>query len=227
MDAEQIISTSWAGCGFEGAGRDLRARVLRWWGLTPSDLLRPRCPEPRSDELSAQYAVADVLRGPLQRGLLFQSAFAGGSDDDVYAVQLGLTVTGDLDTDRLREAVRTRWSAAIRTWRHGSSTSSASRFRFSRSTRRSLGGRSHSTPMSSSVEQLLRRWVDRGLRSGQQPTFRAALITMPGNRHRLVLTIHHIVIDGWSLPIPAAGDFTSYHGQHSSQPGPTARSSAG
>ena len=58
------------------------------------------------DELSAQYAVADVLPlTPLQRGLLFQSAFAEGSDDDVYAVQLGLTVTGDLDTDRLREAV--------------------------------------------------------------------------------------------------------------------------
>ena len=46
-----------------------------------------------------------------------------------------------------------------------------------------------------------------------QPTFRAALITMPGNRHRLVLTIHHIVIDGWSLPILLQEIFTSYYGQ--------------
>ncbi len=34
-----------------------------------------------------------------------------------------------------------------------------------------------------------------------QPAFRAALIRTAADRHRFVLTNHHIVIDGWSLPI--------------------------
>ena len=34
-----------------------------------------------------------------------------------------------------------------------------------------------------------------------QPAFRAALIRTGADRHRLVLTNHHIVLDGWSLPI--------------------------
>ena len=34
-----------------------------------------------------------------------------------------------------------------------------------------------------------------------QPAFRAALIRVAPNRHRLLLTTHHIVLDGWSMPI--------------------------
>ena len=34
-----------------------------------------------------------------------------------------------------------------------------------------------------------------------QPAFRVALIRTAPDRHRFVLTNHHIVLDGWSLPI--------------------------
>ena len=34
-----------------------------------------------------------------------------------------------------------------------------------------------------------------------QPAFRVALIRTAADRHRFVLTNHHIVLDGWSLPI--------------------------
>ena len=44
---------------------------------------------------------------PLQQGLLFHASTAQGSYDDVYAVQLGITVTGPLDPHRLRDAVHT------------------------------------------------------------------------------------------------------------------------
>ena len=44
---------------------------------------------------------------PLQQGLLFHASTAQGSDDDVYAVQLDITVTGPLDPHRLRDAVHT------------------------------------------------------------------------------------------------------------------------
>ena len=46
-----------------------------------------------------------------------------------------------------------------------------------------------------------------------QPAFRAALIRTAGDRHRFVLTNHHIVIDGWSLPILLQEIFASYYGQ--------------
>ena len=46
-----------------------------------------------------------------------------------------------------------------------------------------------------------------------QPAFRAALIRTAKDRHRFVLTNHHIVLDGWSLPILLGEIFAGYHGQ--------------
>ena len=43
-----------------------------------------------------------------------------------------------------------------------------------------------------------------------QPAFRAALIRIAVDRHRFVLTNHHIVLDGWSKPILLQEIFASY-----------------
>ena len=43
--------------------------------------------------------------------------------------------------------------------------------------------------------------------------FRVALIRTAPDQHRFVLTNHHIVLDGWSLPILLQEIFASYHGQ--------------
>ena len=51
--------------------------------------------------------IADVLPlTPLQQGLLFHASTAQGSDDDVYAVQLDITLSGPLDQQRLHDAVQ-------------------------------------------------------------------------------------------------------------------------
>ncbi|MCB0944115.1 MAG: non-ribosomal peptide synthetase, partial [Mycobacterium sp.] len=217
VDAEQIdrLGRLWfealAGiCAHVGSGGG---------GLTPSDLLPAQLSQAEIDELSGQYAVADVLPlTPLQRGLLFQSAFAEGSDDDVYAVQLGLTVTGDLDTERLREAVH----AVV-----GRHPNLAARFveQFGEPVQVlpvdpqiAWQHVEFDTDVEQRVEQLCAAERTAVCDLANQPTFRAALITMPGNRHRLVLTIHHIVIDGWSLPILLQEIFTSYYGQRLAAP---------
>ncbi len=57
-----------------------------------------------------------------------------------------------------------------------------------------------------------------------QPVFRAALIRIAEDRHRLVLTIHHIVIDGWSLPVLLQEIFAGYFGQRLPAPRPIAAS---
>ena len=46
-----------------------------------------------------------------------------------------------------------------------------------------------------------------------QAAFRSALIRTAEDRHRFVLTNHHIVLDGWSLPILLQEIFAGYHGQ--------------
>ena len=67
-------------------------------GLTPSDIAPARLSQQQIDELCRQYRIADVLPlTPLQQGLLFHAGFAQGPGDDVYAVQLDITVTGALD----------------------------------------------------------------------------------------------------------------------------------
>ena len=64
-------------------------------GLTPSDIAPARLSQQQIDELQQQYRIADVLPlTPLQQGLLFHARTAQGPDDDIYAVQLDITVTG-------------------------------------------------------------------------------------------------------------------------------------
>ena len=44
------------------------------------------------------------------------------------------------------------------------------------------------------------------------PVFRAALVRVGPDRYRFVLTNHHIVLDGWSMPVLLAEIFAGYHG---------------
>ena len=68
-------------------------------GIAPA-----RLGQQQIEELCRQYEVADILPlTPLQQGLLFHASTAQASDDDVYAVQLVITLNGRLDAHRLRE----------------------------------------------------------------------------------------------------------------------------
>ncbi|HZU46528.1 MAG TPA: amino acid adenylation domain-containing protein, partial [Mycobacterium sp.] len=56
-----------------------------------------------------------------------------------------------------------------------------------------------------------------------QAAFRVALIRTAADRHRFVLTNHHILLDGWSLPILLAEIFASYYGERLPAPVPYRR----
>ncbi len=45
-----------------------------------------------------------------------------------------------------------------------------------------------------------------------RPPFRVALVRVADDRYRLVLTNHHIVLDGWSMPILLGEIFAGYYG---------------
>nr|WP_327533125.1 non-ribosomal peptide synthetase [uncultured Mycolicibacterium sp.] len=188
-------------------------------GLTPSDVLPARLSQPQIDELAQQYRIADVLPlTPVQQGLLFHSTFAQGISGvtDVYAVQLDITVTGVVDQHRLRDAVHTvvarhpnlaaRFYAdfgepvqvipadPVMAWRY-------------------LDLRGDDLTPDQEITRLSAAERAAVCDLAERPTFRAALIRTSGNQHRFVLTFHHIVIDGWSLPILLQEIFASYFGQ--------------
>ncbi|HWS92469.1 MAG TPA: condensation domain-containing protein, partial [Mycobacterium sp.] len=188
-------------------------------GLTPSDIALARLSQQQIDELQRQYRIADVLPlTPLQQGLLFHASIAQGNGDDVYAVQLGITVTGALEPHRLRDAVHTvvnrhpnlaaRFSQQfdgpvqiipadpVAPWRYVDLDAG--------------------DPDVDPDEQIQRVCADERAAVcdlADQPAFRAALIRIAPDRHRFVLTNHHIVLDGWSLPILLQETFASYYGQ--------------
>ena len=75
-------------------------------GLTPSDIVPARLGQQQIDELELHYSIADVLPlTPVQQGLLFHAN--ASHDDDVYAGQLDISITGRIDEERLRAAVQT------------------------------------------------------------------------------------------------------------------------
>jgi amino acid adenylation domain-containing protein/non-ribosomal peptide synthase protein (TIGR01720 family) len=185
-------------------------------GLTPSDIAPARLSQQQIDELCRQDRIADVLPlTPLQQGLLFHTSTAQASDD-VYAVQLDITVTGPLDPHRLREAVHTVVT------RH---PNLAARFRTQSGEPVQIIPADPVAPwqyveldaggvdVDEQVQQVCAAERAAVGDLAHPPAFRAALIRTAEDRHRFVLTNHHIVMDGWSLPILLREVIASYYGQ--------------
>ena len=189
-------------------------------GLTRSDIAPARLSQQQIDELERQYRIADVLPlTPLQQGLLFHASTAQGNDDDLYAVQLDFTVTGPLDPDRLREAVHTvitrhpnlvaRFCAQfdepvqiipadpVAAWQYAELDA----------------GGDDGVDVDEQIQRVCAAERAAVCDLAHQPGFRVALIRTAEDRHRIVLTLHHIVLDGWSLPILLRELFASYNGQ--------------
>ncbi len=180
-------------------------------GLTPSDIAPARLSQPQIDELHRRYDLADILPlTPLQHGLLFHSGTAHGSDD-MYALQLDFTLTGPLDPDRLHDAVH----AVINRHPH-----LAAWFyeRFDEPVQiipanPVVEWRYVELDTEQQIEELCAAERAAVGDLAERPPFRVAVIRTGADRHRLVLTNHHIVLDGWSLPILLREIFTSYYGE--------------
>ena len=186
-------------------------------GLTPSDIAPARLDQQQIDELCRQYQVADVLPlTPLQHGLLFHASVAHSCGDDVYAVQLDVTLSGRLDRHRLRDAVHTvvtRYPHLVARfceqfdepvqiipadpevpWRYVDLTGAES-------------------DLDEQIQQLCAAERAAVCDLAEQPALRVMLIRTAEDRHRFVLTNHHIVLDGWSMPVLLGELFASYYGQ--------------
>ncbi|MER7278465.1 amino acid adenylation domain-containing protein [Dactylosporangium sp. NPDC000244] len=155
--------------------------------------------------MTSPAGLQDILPlSPLQEGLYFLSAYADG-EPDVYVVQQVLTLDGPLDVDRLRAAAQAvldghaNLRAAFRPRKAGQPVALIP---------------AH-VPVSftvsdspSAADDELRKPFD----LARPPLLRWVLVREAPERHRLVLTAHHILLDGWSAPLLVRDLLTRYAG---------------
>ncbi|MFJ8620806.1 condensation domain-containing protein, partial [Streptomyces clavifer] len=151
-------------------------------------------------------SIEDILPlSPLQEGLVFHSVY-DEQGVDIYTVQLVFDIEGSLDADRLRTAAQalvrrhTNLRAGFRQRKSGDWVQvvlADAPLVWRRHDLSALDG----SERPAAAERIVA--ADRAVRfdMGRPPLVRFTLITLGPDRHRLVLAVHHAVLDGWSLPV--------------------------
>ncbi|GAA4471597.1 hypothetical protein GCM10023094_02580 [Rhodococcus olei] len=193
-------------------------------GLTPSDLGLVQLSQSRIEAFESRFgAVSDVWPlSPLQSGLLFHAALADGAAD-VYTTQLVLDLGGVVDTERLRRAacalvarhpnLRTAFvhddlGVGVQVvvadvevpWREVDVAGLPEAER------------------DAEVERLIAAQRTDHFEMAAPPLIRFLLLRRPEGRFSLVITNHHILLDGWSLPLLIQDLLTLYATQDGVEP---------
>ncbi|WP_329415164.1 amino acid adenylation domain-containing protein [Nocardia vinacea] len=172
-------------------------------GLTPSDVGLVDLDQAAIDRLETRHQALDDIwpLTPLQAGLLFHAQLADGALD-AYIVQLCVDLGGRVEADRLRRAAQTLLG------RHPNL-----RTAFVRDGAREpvqVVYRHVDVPFAeldlaelddtaAALEQVMDG--DRHFDVTTAPLLRLTLIRIAPQQYRLVLSMHHILIDGWSTPL--------------------------
>ena len=147
---------------------------------------------------------------PLQEGLFFHARY-DGQGRDVYTVQLAYDLDGPLDTGALRAA-----GQALLT-RHANLRACFRQLGSGRVTQVVL----NEVPLpwqeedasglgEEAAERMAAAQRDRRFDVAMPPLLRFLLIHLGGERRRLVITAHHLLIDGWSMPVLTRELFAVY-----------------
>ena len=172
-------------------------------GLTPSDIGLVALDQAAIDRLEARYPALDDIwpLTPLQAGLLFHAQLAAGARDD-YIVQLCIELGGRVDADRLHRAAQTLIGRHpnLRTAFVRDGAGEPVQVVHSRVevpfTQIDL---TECADTATALDQLMD--ADRHVDTTAAPLLRLTLISTSSQRHRLLLSMHHILIDGWSTPL--------------------------
>ncbi|MFJ1846508.1 amino acid adenylation domain-containing protein [Streptomyces sp. NPDC088146] len=190
-DAVEDLQQAWA-----AALDALAAHALHTpGGLTPSDLPLVRLDQAAIDALERTGRVTDVLPAtPLQVGLSFHTLVRDDHDADVYVVQAVTTLAGELEPDRMAEAAREllRRHPALRVY---------------------LGTAGDDVvqviPADVALDwreddrfpEAARAELERPFDPARPPLIRFLLSRVGPAEHKLVITNHHALLDGWSMPL--------------------------
>ncbi|MCB5183512.1 condensation domain-containing protein, partial [Streptomyces sp. SMC 277] len=194
--------------GQPGAGR-----------FSPSDLPLVTLDQQQIDRLTALHPGAvDILPvAPLQQGLLFHALF-DDAGPDVYTVQFLFDLQGPLDADALRAAAGSLLDRHpnLRAGFHHQDLPHPVQVIPGTT---APGWAEHDLSALSGAEQqaeLTRiQETERRTRFDLQspPLLRFTLVALGDDRHRLVFTHHHLLLDGWSMPLYVAELLALYAGR--------------
>ncbi|GGK04495.1 hypothetical protein GCM10010123_38050 [Pilimelia anulata] len=159
----------------------------------------------------SKSGLADILPlSPLAEGLLFQSELDAGGPD-VYTVQLVVGIDGPLDPDRLRTAAdgvlrrHPNLRAGFRRRRSGEAVALVPK-------RVELPWRYVEADSAAAADAVALAERERRFDPATPPLLRFALVRLAADRHHLVITNHHVLLDGWSTPLLVADLFALYAG---------------
>ncbi|MEU8824339.1 amino acid adenylation domain-containing protein [Streptomyces sp. NPDC048636] len=176
-------------------------------GRTPSDFPLVRLTQAEVDTLERAHPdLVDVTPlAPLQEGLLFHSLYSD-TELDVYTVQFGLDLEGEPVPGALRAAVK----GLLR--RHENLRAGFAHEGLAQPVQIVLAEGElpwserdlSELPEDRRAAELARVMAeDRAHRfdPARPPLLRCTLVRLATGRHRLVLTWHHLLLDGWSTPV--------------------------
>jgi amino acid adenylation domain-containing protein len=150
---------------------------------------------------------------PMQQGMLFHSLYAENSG--FYFEQTTCLLTGDLDVDAFKKS----WQSALdkfdilRTsfsWKslddvaqvvHGQVSLPFEMFDWSQFSK---------SEQTEKLNDLLREDRKSGFDLSKAPLIRLKLFKLNGTQHRCLISHHHLLLDGWSLPLVLKDVFAAY-----------------
>ncbi|MEV0358619.1 amino acid adenylation domain-containing protein [Nocardia sp. NPDC050697] len=176
-------------------------------GRTPSDFPLVTTDQPQIEGWEREYrALTDVWPlSPLQYGLLFHAVYDTDTADG-YTVQSLLTLAGTVDAARLRTAAQALIDRHENLRVAFVETADGPRQLVLGTAEvgwRELDLRSVTDPEARQRELDRIVAVDARTRFEltRPPLVRFTLVRLPGDTYRLILTNHHLVLDGWSTPL--------------------------
>ncbi|MCO8171812.1 amino acid adenylation domain-containing protein, partial [Pseudomonas sp. 21LCFQ02] len=197
-------------------------------GFTPSDFALAGLSQAQLDALPVPVEqVQDIYPlSPMQQGMLFHSSFGDVEGD--YINQMQVEVTG-LDVARFQAA----WDAVVRAhdslrcafvWSSGHAQPVQIVLRDTKVPLSELDWRARDD-LAVAIPALAGQERSRGFDMLQAPLLRLVLVRIDDDRHALIYTSHHILMDGWSntqllgevlqwysdqRPLPSTGRYGDY-----------------
>ncbi|OXM47307.1 non-ribosomal peptide synthetase [Amycolatopsis alba] len=177
-------------------------------GHTASDFALVDLDQAEIEALEAEYAnaggVADVLPlSPLQHGLAFHAGY-GGDGVDVYTAQAVLDLGGPLDMHLLRKSVRglvDRHANLRAGFRHSAAGPAYQVIPGDLAVPVSFVDATGSADPEAEAAAVAAAERARPFDLAKPPLLRLTVVAIGQDSHRLVLTNHHILLDGWSTPL--------------------------
>ncbi len=188
-------------------------------GLTPSDLSLVSLSQPEIDAVEARYpSVVDIWPlTAMQSGLLFHVMLAG-KEFDPYQMQFVLHLDGDVDASRMRaagQAMLDRYPNLRVAFAFGADgepiqiVPARAELPWQEIDLRDLP----EDERPARLEELLAADHQVYFDPAVAPLFRLTLIRMDDQSFELMVTSHHLMFDGWSLPL-VLQDLMWLYGEH-------------